>query len=465
MEKRTLSSIFSVFLASLIIFCALPSFAQTLNGNWEGKLMINPEMGLRLGINIQTPEGEETVITMDSPDQGAYGIPVQIDFISSDSLNVAVPQLMLKYKGKLEGDSIKGEFSQGPLTLPLVLKPKTTVLNRPQTPRPPFPYITEEVTFQSELDKAILSGTLSLPENYTSATPAVLLVTGSGTQNRDEELFGHKPFAVISDYLARNGIASLRYDDRGFDPSTGLTPNPTTNENTMDAIGGVKFLRNLGFNKIGIIGHSEGGLVADKVASVGNLIDFIVELGGPAIPGDLILVYQNEFLLKEGGMPDEYISMYVDAMKGMLESQKGNEGSNFEATDQMTFDETEYAIFLPESLSNPVLAPLAKNLRDNFSQLNPWVKYFINYDPIKDLKETSIPVLMIYGELDTQVPPALNVPVLQENTPEIKVKVYPKLNHLLQPCKTGKITEYADIEETISPEVLEDIKDFILSIE
>lgn len=450
MYKRLFSSILCFLLLGAF---GLLAQVSKLDGSWEGKLMINPEMGLRLVINITGSEGENATVTMDSPDQGGYGIPMQIEYLSSDSLNVAVPQLLLKYKGKLQGDSIKGDFTQGPLNLPLNLKPKVTTLNRPQTPQPPFPYKTGEVIFQSALDNADLYGTLNIPHNDLSRQPVVLLVSGSGLQNRDEEIFEHKPFAVIADFLARNGIASLRYDDRGFDKTTGLSPNPTTYENSMDALGGIQFLHERGFSKIGIIGHSEGGLIADKVANMSNLIDFIIEIGAPALAGDSILIFQNEFLLKDGGIPDEYVTMYIDAMRGMLESQKEN--------NPVTFDETKYSIFSPDNLANPVVAPLAKNLRDNFSNLLPWLKYFINYDPIQDIKNISVPVLMLYGEKDTQVPPSLNIPVLLENIPAINVKVYPELNHLMQHSKTGKINEYIEIDETISPEVLEDIKLFI----
>ena len=450
-------------LSTLILSCLLFSFfgsfiqASNLDGNWEGKLVINPEMGLRLVINITGSEGEEAVVTMDSPDQGAYGIPMQVDFISSDSLNVAVPQLMLKYKGKLSGDSIIGDFSQGPLNLPLILKSKVTTLNRPQTPQPPYPYIAEDIIFQSSLDNANLYGTLTMPDTNFSDVPVVLLVSGSGTQNRDEELFGHKPFAVIADYLARNGIASLRYDDRGYDKTTGLNPNPTTHENALDAMGGIKLLKDKGFSKIGILGHSEGGLIADKVANEGNLIDFVIEIGGPAVRGDSILVYQNEYLLRDGGLPEEYISMYIAAMKGMFASQDDK--------NPVPFDETDYAIFSAENISNPILEPLAKNLRENFSNLAPWLKYFINYNPLPDIKNISVPILMLYGENDTQVPPSLNVPVLGKNKPGIKIIVYPDLNHLMQHSKTGKVTEYAEIEETIAPQVLEDIRLFIQSLD
>lgn len=450
--------LFSVIL-SCLIFSFVSSFAHALdlNGSWEGKLMINPEIGLRLVINITGCEGKDAVATMDSPDQGAYGIPMEIIYISSDSLNLTVPKLMMKYEGRLNGDSIMGNFTQGPLNLPLILKPKVTKLNRPQTPLPPFPYITEDVSFKSSLDNAALYGTLLMPDNDINSTTAVLLISGSGIQNRDEEIFDHKPFAVIADYLARNGIASLRYDDRGFDKTLNLTPNLTTYENTLDAIGGINYLKEKGFTKIGILGHSEGGLIADKIANSGNHVDFIIELGGPAIPGDSILIYQNDFLLRDVGMPEEYISMYINAMRGMFESQKDK--------NPVPFVENDYAIFSSENIANPVIAPLAKNLKDTFSNLAPWIKYFINYDPLPDIQNISVPVFMLYGENDTQVPHALNVPVIEKNAPNVKIKTYPDLNHLMQHSKTGKVTEYAQIEETISPEVLEDIKLFIQSID
>lgn len=442
----------------LFIILLIPSFlfSQDLEGSWEGKLKISPEVALRVVINITDLKSDTPLVTIDSPDQGAYGIPVNVGFISNDSISLSVPKLLLTYRGKLDANSIKGEFSQGGMVLPLILSPKSNYLNRPQTPTTPFPYNSEEVSFPSSIDQNLLYGTFTSPVNTTSKTPVVVMLSGSGTQNRDEEIFEHKPFAVIADFLAKKGIASLRYDDRGFDSSTGLTPNQTTYENAMDAKGAVDYLKSKGFKEIGLIGHSEGGLIADMLASSDNDIDFVVEIGGPTLSGDSILLFQNEFLLKDGKMPEEYISIYLDAMKGMFNSQKNNSS--------ISFNESDYDIFSDKLTYNPIVAPLAENLRQNFRELKPWLKFFINYDPMKDIKKIKCPILFLYGEKDTQVPPALNVPILEKEYPKAKIKVYPELNHLMQHAKTGKVTEYAEIEETISPEVLEDITDFIKSI-
>ena len=435
-------------------FTTVKTYAENINGEWEGKLKITPELSLRFVLNITYNENKPSTVTMDSPDQGAYGIPLNIVYLDKDSVNVSYPQLAISYKGRLTDNEISGNFTQGGLTLPLTLSAKSEI-KRPQTPQPPFPYKSEDVSFPSSLDDALLYGTLTLPPNYSDITPVAILISGSGTQNRDEELFGHKPFAVIADYLARNGIASLRYDDRGFDPAKGLSPNSNTAQNALDAKGAIKYLRQRGLNNIGIIGHSEGGLIADMLAAEGNNLRFIIEIGGPAVSGDRILLFQNEYLLRDGKMPDNYIAMYLDAMKGILDSRKNS--------DATPFVESDYEIFSKTWKNDPVVAPLIKNLKDNFYQLPPWVEYFINYDPISDIGKIQIPVLMIYGEKDTQVPPALNLPALENSRADVTIKVFPGLNHLMQHCSTGKVTEYADIEETISPEVLEEIKNFITS--
>lgn len=440
-------------LFATILLC-LPFMASAqhspLIGKWDGRLAITPEMSLRLVLNID----EDGTATMDSPDQGAMGIPLILTYLSDDSISVGQPQLSMLYCGKLKNGTIEGQFQQGKMALPLNFT-KFVAAKRPQTPVPPFPYPTEEVTFASaQPDGAQLKGTFSTPGGFNADTPVAILLTGSGVHNRDEEIFEHKPFAVIADYLARNGIATLRYDDRGYDITDGPNPNETTRLNAMDAEGAINYLKSRGFKNIGLIGHSEGGLVADMLASeAANNVAFVVQIGGPAVGGDSILLYQNEVLLRDGGIPEDYITMYLDAMRGYFDSQRDS-GS-------IPFDESKYAIFSEQYKSDPVLTPLVKNLRDSFTNLRPWLRFFINYDPLPDIKKINVPLLMLYGGKDTQVAPALNVPRLEKEVTSATVKVYPNLNHLMQHGTTGAVTEYSKIEETFAPEVLADIAEFI----
>lgn len=450
-----LGGLIAALLSSLALGEVMSAEESAISGSWIGKLEFSPEHSLRVVLNIKHSSESESSVTMDSPDQGAYGIPMLIAYIDNDSISVTYPQQSIAYCGRLDCNAIKGTFRQGLLNMSLTLSPKSVVQKRPQTPRPPFTYQSEDLKFQSPRDGAMLYGTMCCPPDATTDTPVVVMVSGSGLQNRDEEIFEHKPFAVIADYLARNGIASLRYDDRGYDKSTGYPPNDDTYQNAMDAKGAIAYLKALGFSHIGIIGHSEGGLIADILAAEGNDIDFIVEIGGPAVSGDNILIYQNEFIFKDAKMPDNYVSMYADALRGVMDSHK--------KSGPIQFDESRYEIFSDKWKNDPVVAPLVKSLKDNFYQPTPWLRYFINYNPIIDIKKITVPLFMIYGEKDTQVPPSINVPVLEACAPHVKVKTYQGLNHLMQHCLTGKVTEYSAIEETISPEVLEDIKTFILS--
>lgn len=424
--------------------------ASDLEGYWMGDLKVNPQVSLRFGINISSSKEA----SIDSPDQGAYDIPVEIIHLSNDSLVIAQPQMMLNYRGKLQGDSLAGIFSQGQVNIPLVLYPGKKTANRPQTPKAPFTYISEDVEFTSMKDGAKLAGTLTLPYRIKSSTPIAVLVSGSGVQNRDEELFEHKPFAVIADYLACKGIGALRYDDRGFDSATGLKPNDSSEDNALDTEGAISFLREKGFTKIGLIGHSEGGLIADMIASRDENVKFVVEIGGPAVTGDKILLFQNEFILKDGGVPDETVEMYLEAIGGIMRGAKDKA--------ETEFNEADYRIFSSEFKDNPMIEDLVKNLREGFGRMSPWLKYFISYDPLPDLKKIKAPTLLIYGENDMQVPPAVNIPALKDMPENIEVKVYPGLNHLMQHSETGRVAEYGVIEETISPEVLQDISEFIV---
>ena len=404
---------------TLLLLCFLCSFfgvsaQHAMDGVWTGKLNLGPQT-LTLVLHVAHEASGNAVCSLDSPDQGAMNIPVKSDYCSADSISISLEQLGLSYQGRLKGDEIVGTFTQG-ATFPLTLKRGEETLKRPQIPVEPFPYKTEEVTFTNATDKATLVGTLSYPIDYKKGkTPVVLMVTGSGQENRDEEVFGHKPFLVIADYLARHGVASLRYDDRGFGKSTGGdVKRATTADFARDAASGIEFLRKLKcFSKVGVLGHSEGGSIAFMLGAKGK-VDFVISMAGIGVRGDTALTAQANRLLELSGQP-------------------------------MRLSTLQYHV-------------------NAYMKKSPWLNFFMDYDPSGDITKTLCPVMAINGERDVQVISSLNLigikGHLTEN-PKNFVKEYPALNHLFQHCTTGNVSEYRMIEETISPEVLEDIVRFI----
>lgn len=407
------------FLAIIMPFAislCLSAGAQEISGPWKGTLDFG---STKLAIVFHF-NGSECV--MDSPDQGAKGIPAELLFISADSVSVSQKQLGAAFSGRLRDGAIVGRFSQRGLTVALTLTPGEVVRSRPQTPVGPFPYKTEEVSFQN--GSATLAGTLTYPEGWNGKKriPVAIMVSGSGLQNRDEEMVGHKPFLVIADYLARHGIATLRYDDRGAGASTGDASNATTFDFMEDAAAGIGFLRShKKFSKVGVIGHSEGGEIAFMLAAR-KKVDFLVSMAGPGVQGDSILLLQNLNALRQAGMTMRITKEYV---RDLIKAQN-----------------------------------------------NPWLDYFIDYDPVPDIRQVRCPALILNGDKDTQVDAGVNVTSIAENLPKNRsgryfvskrtvVTIYPGLNHLFQECETGQSDEYPLIEETISPEVLSDIAGWI----
>ena len=403
----------------ILSFCLLLSWAgafaqKPIEGDWMGKLNLGPQ-SLTIVLHVNCNAQGKVECTLDSPDQGVKGIAVETDYCSSDSISVSLASLALSFQGKLKGDEIVGTFIQGQ-SFPLILKRGEEKLNRPQNPVAPYPYKTEEVAFKNVADGATLVGTLSYPVGYKKGkTPVVLMVTGSGQENRDEEIFDHKPFLVIADYLARHGVATLRYDDRGFGKSTGGdVEHATTLDFMRDAASGVDFLRtSKQFGKVGILGHSEGGSIAFMLGSKGK-VDFVISMAGIGVKGDTALTAQANKILELTGQ-------------------------------SMRFSTHQYRM-------NAVI------------ERSPWLNFFIDYDPSGDISKTLCPVMAVNGSRDVQVIPSLNLmgikAHLKPNSKNI-IKEYPSLNHLFQHCKTGDVLEYRMIEETISPEVLEDIVRFI----
>ena len=404
-----------IILSICLFFSWAGAFAQKpIEGDWMGKLNLGPQ-SLTIVLHVNCDAQGKAECTLDSPDQGAKGIAVETDYCSSDSISVSLASLSLSFQGKLKGDEIVGTFTQGQ-SFPLVLKRGEEKLNRPQNPVAPYPYKTEEVTFKNVADGATLVGTLSYPIGYKKGqTPVVLMVTGSGQENRDEEVFDHKPFLVIADYLARHGVATLRYDDRGFGKSTGGdVGHATTLDFMRDAASGVDFLRtSKQFGKVGILGHSEGGSIAFMLGAKGK-VDFVISMAGVGVKGDTALTAQANKILELTGQSMRY-STHQYRMNAIIKR-------------------------------------------------SPWLNFFIDYDPSADISKTLCPVMAINGSRDIQVISSLNLAGIKAHlrpNPKNIIKEYPSLNHLFQHCKTGNVSEYRMIEETISPEVLEDIVRFV----
>ena len=420
-----------LILFSLISLFSIGIKAQDsgLKGAWTGKLNVyGNELTLVFHFN-----GEDC--TLDSPDQGVKGVPAKLERTIT-GIKVAVPSINASYEGVNMGESIMGTFKQHGQSFPLTIKPGLLKRNRPQTPAMPYPYQTQEVSFNN--GDAILKGTLVIPENASRQTPVMLMVTGSGLQNRDEEIFEHKPFAVIADALARAGIATLRYDDRGFGESTGDIVNCTTEDLKNDAFAGVQLLRSR-FDKVGVIGHSEGGTIALMLAAE-KKVDFIVSLAGMAVSGKETLLWQNRLALAAANIPSETIDVYCNALDEV-------------------FDACISGTAMPSTTQYNLPTSLAQNLAVVTKQLQtPYMKHFLALDSRPLLGNITCPVLALNGTKDTQVEPESNLGALRsglQKNAKNKLEAIEGVNHLFQHCKTGMATEYGNIEETIAPEVLE----------
>ena len=420
-----------LILFSLISLFSIGIKAQDsgLKGAWTGKLNV---YGNELTLVFHF-DGEDC--TLDSPDQGVKSVPAKLERTVT-GIKVAVPSINASYEGVNMGESIMGTFKQHGQSFPLTIKPGLLKRNRPQTPAMPYPYQTQEVSFNN--GDAILKGTLVIPENASRQTPVMLMVTGSGLQNRDEEIFEHKPFAVIADALARAGIATLRYDDRGFGESTGDIVNCTTEDLKNDAFAGVQLLRSR-FDKVGVIGHSEGGTIALMLAAE-KKVDFIVSLAGMAVSGKETLLWQNRLALAAANIPSETIDVYCKALDEV-------------------FDASISGTAMPSTTQYNLPTSLAQNLTVVTKQLQtPYMKQFLTLDSRPLLGNITCPVLALNGTKDTQVEPESNLGALRsglQKNAKNKLEAIEGVNHLFQHCKTGMATEYGNIEETIAPEVLE----------
>ena len=441
-----------------LTFIATAALAQT--GTWNGKLDVS---GTTLSLVFHI--GDSTA-TLDVPDQGAKAIPVSVKRSALGSIELEVPSINASYKGLWTGKLITGIYAQNGMSFTLPLVPGAPVLRRPQTPVGPFAYVNADVSFSN--GDAVLKGTLTMPENCSRQTPVLLMVTGSGLQNRDEEMFGHKPFAVIADAFANAGIATLRYDDRGFGESTGDIVSCTTEDLKNDALAGIGLLREK-FDHVGVLGHSEGGSVALMLAAEGKA-DFVISLAGMVASGSETLLDQNRRALQMTGMHESEINNYCRFLA-----------------------DTYAAVVNDMPLPSPDNYCLPAGLKQNASVLSaslktPYMKYFLGMNVSDILGSVKCPVMALNGTKDTQVDCDRNLSLLRQglsggysesvpvtdsgsergsgcgshsrsasvpdNTSVNVIKAEAGLNHLFQHCRTGEVSEYKEIEETFSPDVL-----------
>lgn len=439
-------------------------------GAWSGALDLG---GTKLPLVFHLVWNEAGLAaTMDSPAQGAKGIPASAVTFVDGTLRIEFVSMRALYSGKLsaDGSAIAGTWNQGGASLPLdLVRSAATGDSRPQTPKPPYPYRSEELRLQGGASGVELAATLFIPAGK-GPFPAVVLVTGSGPQDRDETIVGHKPFLVIADHLARNGIAVLRYDDRGVASSTGDFGTATTLDFAADAMAALDYLAarpEMDPRRVGIVGHSEGGLIAPIVASKDPKTRFIILLSGPAMRGSELLLLQTAAIARASGASPAAIagSQAINAKLYALASGPG---------DQATVAASVKRAYLEWIDTEPSLTPAdrdeARKGADPAAAFlaAPWTRCFLSLDPTPTLASLSIPVLAFGGTKDLQVPADDNFRAFSRifadsgRSSLLTLRKFDGLNHLFQHATTGLSTEYGVIEETFAPEALGAMTEWIL---
>ncbi|MBI1797196.1 MAG: alpha/beta fold hydrolase [Candidatus Eisenbacteria bacterium] len=454
-----------LLLAVLAASPVLGADARPANGIWEGKLT-----GLQLVLHVERGADGRLIGTLDSPNQNAMGMVIDTLTFAGDSLRFVMSRPRATYRARLsaDGSTLNGEWAQNGFTLALAMKhyDKLPEPTRPQNPKPPFPYTSEDVVFPGGEPSLKLAGTITAP---TTGGPfaAVVLLTGSGPQDRNEALFGHKPFLVLADHLTRHGIAVLRMDDRGVGGSTGDS-HANSADFAKDALAGVEYLKtrkDIDPKRMGLIGHSEGGIIATIAGTTSRDVAFMVFMAGPGISGDSLLLLQNAAVLRATGLGDSAAAPQIAAMRRVLKlvRQGADSVAVFGATRDMVA--AQLATLTPAqraSVGSPdsIAVPAAGIYRSS------WMRFFIKFDPAPALATFKGPVLAINGGRDVQVPPKENLPAIeralkQGGNRDVTVRELPGLNHLFQHCASCLISEYGTIEETIAPAALDTISTWI----
>ncbi len=433
--------------------------ASEIDGTWLGVLDVPPGIKLRLVFRLSSSANGLTA-TMDSLDQDARGIPVPTATRKGSTIVFDMPNIGGRFQGQVadRAETIAGTWSQGgtsfPLTLSRVTDPSALQLSRPQEPKRPYPYRDEDVTYENAAAGIRLAATLTIPHGK-GPFPAALLITGSGPQDRDEAILGHKPFLVLADYLTRHGIAVLRADDRGIGKSGGDFAMATSADFATDVDAGVAYLATrseIDPHKVGLIGHSEGGIIAPMVAGRNHAVAFIVLMAGTGVPGDEVAVEQVRTMNAASGITGDKLAELTARHREIVELFKSER------------DEAAFAQKVRERMAGRL--PQVEIDTAIARSKGPWARYFIEYDPAPALQKVTCPVLALIGEKDTQVSPVQNLSGIRaalraSGNKDFETAELPGLNHLFQSAKTGAPAEYGQIEETISPMALDKIARWI----
>ncbi len=473
MKKQSLLvPILMMFALAALELSAQPQQPLDVAGTWLGTLKIGVQE-MRIVFRVLKKSDNSWTAVIDSPDQGAKDIPTSSVVLEGDRLIIEAKQIGGVFAGKVkpDGQEIEGSWKQGGADFPLVLKrtDKVEEPKRPQEPKKPYPYREEEVVYENKKAGIKLAGTLTLP-SAAGRYPAVILISGSGPEDRNETVSGHRPFLVLADALTRRGIAVLRVDDRGVGGSTGVESQSTSLDFAGDVLSGVAYLRSrpeIQPGQIGLIGHSEGGLIAPLAASMEPAsIAFIVLLAGPGLPGEEILYLQGGLIAKASGASQEEMADNLAVQKklfAVVKQEKDPAALEGKLRQVMT---EAVAAYPPEK--QKAFPPQVQEAQIKFL-ISPWFRFFLTYDPRPALGKVRCPVLALNGQKDLQVPPQENLKAIVRALETGGNKRYltqelAGLNHLFQTASTGSPAEYVTIEETMAPAVLLIISDWILNL-
>jgi pimeloyl-ACP methyl ester carboxylesterase len=458
-----------IFIAVLLL-ATLNAKAQTkdVSGIWEGKLNVGVELRLVFHFN-KNNDGTYTG-TMDSPDQNAKGIACSKVTVTADSVIAEIKMINGAYKAAIANDStLSGKWVQGTGSFPLIIKhveKASEIKPKPQTPQPPFNYNSEDVEYNNADSSIHFGATFTYPKTGGPFVTAIL-ITGSGQQDRDETILGHKPFAVIADYLTKNGYAVLRIDDRGMGKTSAVNiKNATSADFAKDVEAGLAYInsrKEVDKNKIGLIGHSEGGLIADIIASRNKNIDFVIMLAGPGTKGDVLLADQTHEILMSGGVSKVAVDAYKTAYENILQNALQMDTAAAITASLNYFKEwkqkTDPKLLKELAIDNDTTAnEMIRQMTVQFSM--PWFKYFLQTNPTDYIKQFKCKVLALNGSKDIQVLPQQNLTAIKSALEKSKSKKFevhelPGLNHLFQHCNVCTIQEYAQLDETFAPEALD----------